>query len=90
VTFRGINGIFEELDDYKYKMQVRVFLSRYRSPFPCTGCHGARLKESLQVFIQKKNIWDLSQLSIEDLQKWFQTTSFSRYEKVLRMKSFNK
>jgi excinuclease ABC subunit A len=87
--FQGINGIFEELDDYKYKMQVRVFLSRYRSPFPCTGCKGARLKkEALQVYIQKKNIWDLSQLSIEDLQKWFQKTEFSKYEKSVAHEIF--
>lgn len=81
-SFQGIEGIFNELDDYKYKMQVRVFLSRYRSPFQCTDCKGARLKsEALNVFIHKKNIWDIAQLSIADVHEWFEKTPFTKYEK---------
>ena len=88
-SFQGINGIFGELEDYKYKMQVRVFLSRYRSPVTCTACKGARLKkDALNVFLQKKNIWDLAQMSIEDLHSWFGATSFTKNERAIAHEIF--
>jgi excinuclease ABC subunit A len=42
--FPGINGFFEEIESYRYKLHVRVFLSRYRSQSRCPVCQGARLK----------------------------------------------
>ncbi len=70
--FFGVKGLFEYLEDMKYKMHVRVFISRYRSPFLCPDCKGARLrKEALHVFIQGKNIDNFSKLTIEDLAKSF-------------------
>ena len=36
--FCGIRGFFEEVEGYRYKLHVRVFLSRYRSQVPCTAC----------------------------------------------------
>src|SRR5437773_1371643 len=42
--FPGINGFFEEIESYRYKLHVRVFLSRYRTQSPCPVCAGARLK----------------------------------------------
>ena len=38
--FSGIQGFFEHVEEYRYKLHVRVFLSRYRSPFPCPRCEG--------------------------------------------------
>src|SRR6266436_7013380 len=43
-SFPGIQGFFEEVESYRYKLHVRVFLSRYRSQSPCPTCRGARLK----------------------------------------------
>lgn len=66
--FFGVRGLFEYLEDMKYKMHVRVFISRYRSPFLCPDCKGSRLrKEALNVFIQDKNIEDFSEMTIEEL-----------------------
>src|SRR5262249_2403303 len=42
--FPGINGFFEEIESYRYKLHVRVFLSRYRTQSPCPVCMGARLQ----------------------------------------------
>src|SRR5207245_394658 len=42
--FPGIQGFFEEIESYRYKLHVRVFLSRYRSQSPCPSCGGARLQ----------------------------------------------
>src|SRR5262245_53055558 len=43
-TFPGIRGFFEELESYRYKLHVRVFLSRYRSQSTCPACRGTRLQ----------------------------------------------
>ena len=38
--FCGIRGFFEEVEGYRYKLHVRVFLSRYRSQTPVPGLPG--------------------------------------------------
>lgn len=80
--FGGVLGMFMELDDYKYKVQTRVFLSRYRSARNCTACDGQRLgPEARNVFFHEKNIGELSSLTIDKLKEWFLTQNFSKYEK---------
>jgi excinuclease ABC subunit A len=52
---------------------VREDLARYQTSSPCEACEGNRLKpEALAVKIDKKHISEISQLSIEDAEKWFQ------------------
>ena len=41
--FPGILGYFKRLEKKKYKLHVRVFLSRYKSEIPCQACGGSRL-----------------------------------------------
>ena len=49
--FYGVVGFFDYLETKKYKMHVRVFLSRYKSPQPCNVCKGSRLKPETQLFL---------------------------------------
>jgi excinuclease ABC subunit A len=64
--FPGINGFFEEIESYRYKLHVRVFLSRYRSQSPCPTCGGARLKPSaLAVRLGGLTIAEFTGLTIE-------------------------
>ncbi len=42
--FPGILGFFEYLERKKYKMHIRIFISRYRRHAPCLACHGERLR----------------------------------------------
>ena len=42
--FLGIRGFFNYLERKKYKLHVRVFLSRYRGYSTCSACGGARLR----------------------------------------------
>ncbi|WP_413289331.1 excinuclease ABC subunit UvrA [Bdellovibrio sp. HCB337] len=78
--FFGVKGLFEYLDQIKYKMHVRVFIARYRSPFLCPDCKGSRLrKEALNVFIEGVNIEDLSSKTIEDLCTFFKKLQLSKY-----------
>lgn len=66
--FFGVVGLFEYLETKKYKMHVRVFLSRYKSPFTCHVCKGSRLKpESEYVLVGGHTIGKLSKLTIGEL-----------------------
>ena len=82
--FVGIEGLFEELESEKYKMQVRVFLSRYRSPKICPVCKGHRLRvEARSVLFHACSIGDLTAKSVEDLSKWFKTLPLTASEKEI-------
>ena len=64
--FPGINGFFEEIESYRYKLHVRVFLSRYRTQSPCPVCAGARLKPAaLAVKVAGLTISEFTALTIE-------------------------
>jgi excinuclease ABC subunit A len=42
--YEGVTGFFRRLDRKKYKVHVRVFLSRYRGYLTCHDCGGTRLR----------------------------------------------
>ncbi len=53
----AVRQFFDHLETKKYKVHVRVFLSRYRGYARCPDCHGARLrKEALYVRVGGKTI----------------------------------
>jgi excinuclease ABC subunit A len=65
--FSGVQGFFEEVESYRYKLHVRVFLSRYRTQFPCPSCGGARLKPAaLAVKVAGLDIAAFATLTIEE------------------------
>ncbi|MDG0815071.1 excinuclease ABC subunit UvrA [Bdellovibrio svalbardensis] len=79
--FFGVRGLFEYLDQIKYKMHVRVFISRFRSPFICPTCKGARLRvEANHVLIDNSNINQLSNMTIEDLHQFFQKLQLAPHQ----------
>ena len=43
-SFEGVKGFFRWLERKRYKVHVRVFLSRYRGYLTCPECPGARLR----------------------------------------------
>lgn len=48
-------------------------LGKYQTSHLCEACHGARLKpETLAVKINKRNIAEISELSIEQAESWFE------------------
>ncbi len=66
-NFGGLKGFFAWLERRKYKMHLRVFLSRWRSYRPCPACGGARLRpEALATRVGGLNIAELSNLKIAD------------------------
>jgi excinuclease ABC subunit A len=77
--FSGIQGFFAALERKKYKLHVRVFLSRYRGYAQCPECGGGRLRaDALQVKIESKNIRELTQLTVEAAAEFFKTLTLSR------------
>ena len=80
----GIQGFFEEVESYRYKLHVRVFLSRYRSQWPCPRCGGARLKpEALTVKVGGATIADWNAKTVEDLQAFLAGIAFSPWEEAV-------
>jgi excinuclease ABC subunit A len=70
--FLGVRGFFAHLERKKYKLHVRVFLSRYRGYSLCPDCSGSRLRlEARQVKINGKNICEVCALTVEDAFKFF-------------------
>ena len=58
--FGGLEGFFAWLERRKYKMHIRVFLSRWRSYRPCPACGGTRLRpEALAARIGGRNIAEI-------------------------------
>jgi excinuclease ABC subunit A len=79
--FSGVRGFFKYLERKKYKLHVRVFLSRYRGYSVCSECNGARLRaEARQVKINGKNICDVCRLTVEDTLKFFAAVRLSEQE----------
>lgn len=77
----GIHDFFKYLEGKRYKMHVRVFLSRYRSPLPCTNCNGSRLRpEALMVKIHQRDIHELGEWPIVTLQEWLRTLPLGQFE----------
>jgi excinuclease ABC subunit A len=76
--YPGIQGFFAMLERKKYKLHVRVFLSRYRGYAQCPECGGGRLRaDALQVKIEGKNIRELTQLTVEAAAEFFKTLTLS-------------
>ncbi|HJY21654.1 MAG TPA: hypothetical protein VJ279_02145, partial [Hanamia sp.] len=82
--FGGLNEFFKEVEQNLYKIQYRVLLSRYRGRTICPECHGYRLrKEALFVQVNNKNIGELCEMPVKDLQKWFEEIELSDYDKTV-------
>ncbi len=74
----GIRGFFAELDRKKYKLHVRVFLSKYRGYAICPDCRGQRLRaEARSVLLEGRNICDICSLTITETQNFFDALTLS-------------
>ena len=79
--FLGVRGFFQYLERKKYKLHIRVFLSRYRGYSTCPDCRGTRLRlEARQVKINRKNICEVCAMTVEDAAKFFAGVQLSPQE----------
>ena len=90
VKYPGIRGFFKWLERKKYKVHVRVFLSRYRGYQTCPECAGTRLRrEARDVQVSGRTIDVICALTVKDATTFFETLDLSPKEaavadKVLR------
>jgi excinuclease ABC subunit A len=83
-SFPGIQGFFEEVESYRYKLHVRVFLSRYRSQSVCRTCRGARLKPAaLAVRVAGLTISEFTALTIDGAARLLGDLGLSAWEQVV-------
>ncbi len=89
-SFEGVKGFFRYLERKKYKVHVRVFLSRYRGYLTCPECSGARLRrEARDVQVGGRTIDAVCGLTVRDVDQFFAELTLSEKEtaiadKVLR------
>ena len=88
--YDGVRGFFRWLERKKYKVHIRVFLSRYRGYLACPDCGGARLRvEARDVRVGGRTIDQVSALTVRAAQCFFTELDLSEKEaavadKVLR------
>jgi excinuclease ABC subunit A len=89
-SYEGVKGFFRWLERKKYKVHVRVFLSRYRGYLTCPECTGARLRrEARDVRVGGRTIDVVCGLTVRDADRFFSELALSEKEtaiadKVLR------
>jgi excinuclease ABC subunit A len=82
--FDGIRSFFDWLETKKYKVHVRVMLAKYRGYYPCPECLGSRLRrEALNVFVGGKNILDLGEIPISELETFFDTLTLPHTHELI-------
>lgn len=83
-NFYGIDDFFEELESKRYKLHVRVFLSRYRKGAVCPACNGKRLqKEALSYKIAHHDIADVTDFPVSKLTAFFHDIDISPFQRDL-------
>ena len=85
--FDGVRGFFQHLERKKYKLHVRVFLSRYRGYSLCSACGGTRLRvEARQVKIEGKNICEVCSMTVEGAARFFDQLTLSTEQAAIAEK----
>ncbi len=82
--FGGLDGFFAWLERRKYKMHIRVFLSRWRSYRICPECGGRRLKpEALATKVGGLSVAEISALKVSDAVEHFRQLELSDHERTV-------
>jgi excinuclease ABC subunit A len=85
--YDGIRGFFRWLERKKYKVHVRVFLSRYRGYLVCPDCGGTRLRrEARDVRIAGRTIDKVSSLTVHEAQEFFSGLQLTEKEAAIAEK----
>jgi excinuclease ABC subunit A len=74
----GVRGFFDWLETKKYKLHVRVFLSKYRGYTLCPDCGGGRLRqEARDVKVGGVTLPEVGSLSISKATQFFDSLQLS-------------
>jgi excinuclease ABC subunit A len=79
--FIGIKPFFDHLEEKKYKMHVRVFLSKFRGYTTCEVCHGSRLNtEANLVRVGEATIHEVARKTVAEARYFFDTLELTEFE----------
>lgn len=79
--YGGVQGFFDRLQRKKYKVQVRVFLSRYRKYVPCPACGQTRLNpQALSVKISGLSIGDVVRKTVRQAYDFFRSLDLDNFQ----------
>jgi excinuclease ABC subunit A len=82
--FEGVKGFFNYLERKKYKLHVRVFLSRFRGYARCLDCGGTRLRpEARAVKVAGQTITDICKLTVTEARAFFNTLKLSDAQRTI-------
>ena len=82
--YPGIKGFFRWLERKKYKVHVRVFLSRYRGYLVCPECEGTRLRrEARDVRVGAQTIDVLCGLTVARARQFFDELDLTEKEAAI-------
>jgi excinuclease ABC subunit A len=85
--YNGINGFFKWLERKKYKLHVRVFLSRYRGYAICPDCHGTRLRsEARAVRLSGKSITEVCAMTVTEARQFVDSLELSAEQTAIAEK----
>ncbi len=77
-SFVGVHGFFAQMERKKYKLHVRVMLSKYRGYAECPDCRGQRLRaEARSVRLNGLNICQATALTIAKANAFFSALKLS-------------
>ena len=83
-SFEGVKGFFRWLERKKYKVHVRVFLSRYRGYLTCPECAGARLRrEARDVRVGDRTIDNVCSLTVREADAFFAGLTLSEKDATI-------
>ncbi len=86
-AWSGVRGFFAFLERKKYKVHVRVFLSRYRGYQTCPDCAGTRLRrEARAVRVGDRTIDRVSALTTREAQAFFEALALGPQDAAIAEK----
>ena len=79
--FIGVLPFFRRLEAKKYKLYIRVFLSRYVTAVDCVQCAGTRLRQdALYVKVGGGSIADLTRMTVVELEQFLSAIELTPFE----------
>jgi len=82
--YQGVKGFFAWLERKKYKLHVRVFLSRFRGYALCPECGGTRLRqEARAVRVAGKAITEICKLTVKEARNFFTGLELSESQRKI-------
>ena len=86
-SYRGVMGFFDRLQKKKYKVQVRVFLARYRKYVPCPDCGQTRLNPlARSIRIEGLHVGEVVRKTVKEADVFFAALKLTPFQKMVAEK----